>query len=512
MRRAFDVAAVRAAEERAMAVVGPDALMAAAAAGLARVCRTLLGARGGRLGNASVALLVGTGNNGGDTLFAGARLAERGVGVVAVMTGPSCHAAGLVALRRAGGRVLATGTEAELGAATRAVRSADLVLDGIVGIGGRGPLADPAATLVRAARSGEAFVVAVDVPSGVDADTGAVADPGAVVAASLTVTFGCLKPGLLVAPGRDYAGTVELVDIGLNPYLPQVPLLRSLQGPDLAEYVRGPGPTDHKYSRGVVGIAAGSRRYPGAALLAVGGARHSGVGMVRYLDRGDGTGERVVSAYPDVVLHTEDPDADPRVSAWVVGPGLGESRADERWLLRVLAADVPVILDADALRLYATSADVRAKVQGRVERGSLTVLTPHAGEFAAIFGSGSGSSGGGGRVAAARSAAEESGCIVVLKGSGTLVAARKGAAYVDPIAAHELATAGSGDVLAGLLGGFLAHRAVRQMTSETARAVAAAIYVHGLAGRLAGADGRPVVATDVMHAVPDAIAALRRPR
>jgi hydroxyethylthiazole kinase-like uncharacterized protein yjeF len=508
MRRAYDVAAVRAAEERAMAVLGPEALMAAAAAGLARICRALLVARGGRLTDASVALLVGSGNNGGDTLYAGAALARRGVAVTAVLVAPTAHEAGLAALVAAGGRVQPAADAAEVAAATKVVRGADVVLDGIVGIGGRGALADPAATLVRSARTGEAFLLAVDVPSGVDADTGAVTDPATAFAADLTVTFGCLKPGLLVAPGRDYAGAVELIDIGLNPYLPQVPLLRSLQGPDLGEYVRGPGPADHKYSRGVVGVVAGSKRYPGAALLCVGGARRSGVGMVRFADRGDGVAERVVTAYPDVVLQTDDPDADPRVSAWVVGPGIGDSRADERWLLRVLTADVPVVLDADALRLYVASADVREKVRGRVERGSLTVLTPHTGEFAAMFGD----IGPEGRVAAARSAAERSGCIVVLKGSGTLVAARKGAAYVDPVAAHELATAGSGDVLSGLLGGFLAHRAARQMTSETARAIAAAVYVHGLAAKTAAGDGLPVVATDLLESIGPAIASLRGSR
>jgi hydroxyethylthiazole kinase-like uncharacterized protein yjeF len=508
MRRAYDVAAVRAAEERAMAVVGPDALMASAAAGLARVCRGLLAARGGAIASSTVVLLVGSGNNGGDTLFAGAHLARRGARVTAITTSATSHEAGTAALCAAGGRVVAAANDTDVGAATKLLRAADVVLDGIVGIGGRGALAEPAATLVRAVRSGEAFRIAVDVPSGVDADTGAVPDPATAFCADLTVTFGCLKPGLLVAPGRDFAGAVELVDIGLNPYLPQVPLLRSLQAPDLAEYVRGPGPADHKYSRGVIGVVAGSKQYPGAALLCVGGARRSGVGMVRFADRGDGVAERVVTAYPDVVLQTEDPDADPRVSAWVVGPGLGHTKADERWLLRVLGADVPVVLDADALRLYATSEDVRAKVGDRVGRGSLTVLTPHTGEFAAIFGA----IGDQGRVAAARAAAERSGCIVVLKGSGTLVAARKGASYVDPVAAHELATAGSGDVLAGLLGGFLAHRAARQMTSETARAIAAAVFVHGLTAKVAAGEGRPVVATDLLDAVGPAIATLRGSR
>ncbi len=134
------------------------------------------------------------------------------------------------------------------------------------------------------------------------------------------------------------------------------------------------------------------------------------------------------------------------------------------------------------------------------------MLTPHGGEFTAAFGA----IGPQGRIAAARSAAARTGCLVVLKGSGTVVAGPHGAAYVDPVAAPELATAGSGDVLSGLIGGFLASRASRQGSSESARCVAAAVYVHGLAARLAGVGERPVVATDIVAHVGDAIATLRR--
>lgn len=505
MRRAYDVATVRAAEERAIADVGASDLMLRAADGLAALCRSVLAAARGGLANASVVLLVGAGNNGGDALYAGAALARRGVRVTAVPVAAAWHEPGLAALRAAGGRVHPLAADRDLTAAAMLVRQCDLVVDGIVGIGGRGPVQEPAATLVRAATAGDAFRVAVDVPSGVDPDTGAVPDADAVFTADLTVTFGCLKPGLVGSPGRDRAGAVEVVDIGLQEYLPPVPLVRVLQHPDLAEFVRAPGPADHKYSRGVVGIVAGSARYPGAGLLAVGGARRSGVGMVRFADRGDGVAETVVRAYPDVVLQHEQPADDPRVSAWVVGPGMGRSRADERYLHKVLAADVPVVLDADALRMMADSDEVAAQVRSRTQRGALTVLTPHPGEFAAIFGPCPQ-----GRIRGARAAAEATGCVIVLKGSGTVVAGPKGAAYVDAISAHELATAGTGDVLGGLMGGFLAHRAARSSSTESARCVAAAVYVHGLAGRLAGAADEPVVATDVIDHIGGAVAVLRR--
>ena len=507
MRRAFDVASVRAAEARAIEEVGADVLMQRAADGLAAKSRSVLAAARGGLAGGYVVLLVGSGNNGGDALFAGAALARRGIRVEAVPVADRWHEAGMAALRAAGGRVHQLQGEADVSQATLAVRQADIVIDGIVGIGGRGALEDPAATLVRAADAGSAFRIAADVPSGLDADTGEVASPGAVFTADLTVTFGCLKPGLVTAPGRDHAGAVEVVDIGLNTHLPPVPEVRVLQHSDLGEFVAGPGPNDHKYSRGVVGVVAGSRQYPGAGLLAVGGARRSGVGMVRYVDRGDGVADAVVRAFPDVVLQHEPPADDPRVSAWVVGPGLGHSRQDERWLQRVLAADVPVVLDADALRLLADSREVADQVRSRTTRGALTVLTPHTGEFAALFGS----IGSAGRLAAARAAAQDSGCLIVLKGSGTVVAGLRGAVYVDPIAAHELATAGSGDVLTGLMGGFFAQRAARQSSTESARCAAAAVYLHGLAARLAGGDDRPVVATDIAEHIGDAVATLRRP-
>jgi hydroxyethylthiazole kinase-like uncharacterized protein yjeF len=507
VRRAYDVAAVRAAEERAIADVGDEALMLRAAGGLAGVCRQVLTAARGSLANASVVLLVGAGNNGGDALFAGAALAGRGVRVVAVPVAETWHQAGMAALRRAGGRLLELSDDREVSRASLQVREADLVLDGIVGIGGSGPVREPAATLVRAASAGDAFRVAVDVPSGVDPDTGAVPDADAVFTADLTVTFGCLKPGLVTAPGRDRAGAVELIDIGLQEYLPPVPLVRVLQHADVAQFVRAPGPADHKYSRGVVGIVAGSERYPGAGLLTVGGARRSGVGMVRFAERGEGVAREVVRAYPDVVLQREQPAVDVRVSAWVVGPGMGRGRIAKRSLHRVLTADVPVVLDADALRLLADSEEIADQVRSRTERGALTVLTPHAGEFSSLFGPCTG-----GRVRAARAAAESTGCLIVLKGSGTVVAGPKGTAYVDPIAPHDLATAGSGDVLAGLMGGFLAHRAAGGGSStESARCVAAAVYTHGLAARLAGANSTPVVATDLIDTIGEAIATLRRP-
>ncbi|MGW4108289.1 NAD(P)H-hydrate epimerase, partial [Streptomyces sp. NPDC004976] len=270
MRTAYSVETVRAAERELMARLPEGALMRRAAAGLAAACADVLG----RVYGSRVVLRVGSGDNGGDALHAGARLARRGAGVSAVLLAPErAHPGGLAALRRAGGRVVGTDIAEEL------IGRSDLVVDGIVGIGGTGGLRPDAVPLAEAAERARAAVVAVDLPSGVDADTGEVR--GRALRADLTVTFGTHKPGLLIDPAREYAGAVRLVDIGLT--LPDEPEVEALQHADVARLLPVPAAESDKYRRGVVGIAAGSARYPGAAVLAVAGALRGGAGAVRYV-------------------------------------------------------------------------------------------------------------------------------------------------------------------------------------------------------------------------------------
>src|SRR5690349_23109736 len=231
----YSVAEVRAAEEPLLAATPEGTLMQRAATGLATVCLRLLG----RSYGVRVTALVGAGNNGGDALFAGAALAARGARVTAVLLSPDkAHPAGLAAFRRAGGRVTTDGESLE---------RADLVLDGIVGIGGSGGLRPAAAALVDRAASGPGLMVAVDLPSGVDADTGAV--PGAAFPAQHTVTFGAVKAGLVVGEGRRHAGAVHLIDIGLRDHL-AAPAARRLTDADAAARLRPPAPDDDKYSQG----------------------------------------------------------------------------------------------------------------------------------------------------------------------------------------------------------------------------------------------------------------------
>ncbi|MGZ4613477.1 MAG: NAD(P)H-hydrate epimerase, partial [Kineosporiaceae bacterium] len=331
MRTAYRVEQVRAAEAALMAALPPGTLMGRAADGLARTCLRLLG----RAYGARVVLFVGTGDNGGDALYAGARLARRGARVDAVLVGPRAHAGGLGALLRAGGR--AAPLDEAVGAAQRdalaLVAGADLVVDGVLGIGGRGALREPAASLAEAAADSGAWCVAVDLPSGVDADSGHV--EGAAFTADVTVVLGCLKPGVLVDPGRGRSGVVEPVDIGLAPHLPDVPDVRALEAADVTAAWPYPGSSDDKYTRGVVGVAAGSPGYPGAAVLAVSGAVRAGAGMVRFA--GDPETARLVStARPEAVV------GEGRVQAWVVGPGIGTGPEAADRVREVLATDVPV--------------------------------------------------------------------------------------------------------------------------------------------------------------------------
>ncbi|MGA5358782.1 NAD(P)H-hydrate dehydratase [Streptomyces purpurascens] len=470
MRSAYSVETVRTAERELMARLPEGALMQRAAAGLAAACADLLG----RVYGSRIVLLVGSGDNGGDALYAGARLARRGAGVTAVPLAPErAHAAGLAALRRAGGRV----AEAGGGGVEELIERADLVLDGIVGIGGKGGLRPDAVPLAAAAGRARGAVVAVDLPSGVDVDTGQVR--GVAVRADLTVTFGTHKPGLLIDPAREYAGSVRLVDIGLE--LPVEPELEALQHADVAGLLPVPRAESDKYRRGVVGIAAGSARYPGAAVLAVSGALRGGAGAVRYVGP---AGDAVIARFPETLVSDQGPKHAGRVQAWVVGPGAGDDAAT---VGEVLAADVPVLIDADGLRLAGAEA-----VRGR---RAPTLMTPHAGEAAALLGVDRGEVEGA-RLAAVRELAGRYGATVLLKGSTTLVAdSGGGAVRVNPTGTSWLATAGSGDVLSGLAGSLLAAG----LSAVDAGSVGA--YVHGLAGRLA-ADGAPVGAHDVAEAVP----------
>ncbi|HVY11556.1 MAG TPA: NAD(P)H-hydrate dehydratase [Mycobacteriales bacterium] len=485
MRAAYDAATIRAAEAPLLESLPVGTLMQRAAAALARRCASLLE----RVYGSRVVLLVGSGGNGGDALYAGARLAARGARVDALLLTDSPLVPALSALHGAGGRAVAAGADSD----GDVLAAADLVVDGMVGIGATGPLREPMARMAGLLAGGDARVVAVDVPSGVDASTGAV--PGAAVRADVTVTFGALKAGLLVDPGAEHAGLVECVDIGLD--LPPA-RITALDATDVGYLLPAPSGESDKYRRGVLGVVAGSNVYPGAALLSVGGAAAAGPGMIRFVGT-YGPAHVVRLRRPEaVVTEIAAGDADAmlaagRVQAWVVGPGLGTDVDARRLVEAALRSDVPVLLDADAVTIVAADPAV---LRGR---DAPTLLTPHAGEFARLTG-GDRDDIEAHRLERVQEAARSLEVTILLKGSTTLVADPSGHVMVNTAATPYLATAGSGDVLSGVCGALLAGG------MGALEAGAAGAFVHGLAGLVAsGEPARPITATDVIDAISEAI-------
>ena len=616
MRKAHQVGAVRAAEHELMAKLPAGVLMQRAAAGLASVCASLPG----QVYGSPVVVVAGSGDNGGDALYAGARLAARGAAVTAIAAGPKLHEAAARELLAQGGRITPAVTDDQPGpartgpasagpartaaagsgsagsgpassesansgsassgpadagvassgsangepgsagpartaaagsgsagsgpassqsassgsadagvarsgpagsgsagsgpaggepassasitpAAAQAIAAADLIIDGVTGIGGHGGLREPAASLaslIARAREDGAVVVAVDVPSGIDSDTGEV--HGGAVQADVTVTFGTIKPGLLIDPGASLAGLTELIDIGLAAYL-RAPAVVSLQAADVAAMLPRPQAESDKYRRGVLGLVAGSDQYTGAAVLSCGGAIHGGAGMVRFVSADVAVGV-VRQHWPEAVLTTYQPDhpaeaikAAGRVQAWAIGPGIGTGPDAAALLAAVLASDVPVLVDADGLTVLAGRREL-------LRRDAPVLITPHAGELARLLSADRGDIEAR-RLHYVRAAAADLGVTVLLKGSTTVIASPDDSqpVLVNSTGTSWLATAGSGDVLSGLAGSLLAQGL------PAALAAAAGAYLHGMAGRLAARDA-PIGASDLIGAIPAAIRAV----
>lgn len=474
-------------------------LMQRAARGMAAAALAELRSRGRRLYGSSVVVLAGKGNNGGDGLFAAAYLAGRGMRTTAVLASATAHPDGLAAFRRAGGRVL-TLSDANAGELAALAGRADVVIDALLGTGAQGGLRGAAAALVSQLTEGpRGLVVACDVPSGVAADTGEASAP--VLPADITVTFGGAKAGLLADPGADFAGRVVVVPIGIEDSLPW-PALRRLEAADLAALLPQPARRAHKYSRGVLGVVAGSPAYPGAAVLACRGALSAGVGMVRYVGPPE-VADLIRHSCPEVVCSTGTV-AETHVQAWLVGSGMDGSDEDEMQRVRdAVDSGLPTVADAGALPVLP---DVLAPQ---------VVLTPHAGELAtllqrlgadldreAVEAS---------TLAAVRRAAGLTEATVLLKGASTLVASPYQDFYSQAEGTPWLATAGSGDVLAGIIGALLAQvgsdvgrfRGMGIDPDERWAAIAAmGASLHGLAGAAAAAGG-PLTAGRISDALPE---------
>ena len=411
-------------------------------------------------------ILCGPGNNGGDGYVTARHLAQAGWPVaVAAFAAPKrgTDAAAMAARWK--------GPAARFGA--RAASRADLVIDAVFGAGLTRDVDGVTAETLRAARR----VVAIDVPSGVDGETGAVR--GYAPQAALTVTFFRRKPGHVLLPGRDLCGELVLADIGMPArVLTRVKATAFVNAPGLWQ-LRAAAATDQKYARGTVTVYGGAM--PGAARLASMAARHAGAGLVSIAAE---TGiENYRSAEPGTIVldgKLAKMLEDERRQVWVCGPGLAPDLAG-RVLAQLLAAKRMVVADAGALT---ASAGNPAALAGAA------VITPHAGEFARVFGDP-----GINRLGAARAAAKQTGAVVVLKGSDTVIAAPDGRVAINTNAPPWLATAGSGDVLAGIIGARLAEKLA------PFEAAASAVWLHGAAAQVAG---EGMIAEDLLAAIAPA--------
>jgi NAD(P)H-hydrate epimerase len=470
-------------------------LMERAGEGLARVIAE-------RVPAGRIVVVCGKGNNGGDGLVAARRLRAGGRDVdVLGLWGEADELSRDAAaqLARLPGAAPAPYDAGRLDGAAGLV-------DALLGTGSTGAPRGRMAGAIEAMDDAPGAVIAADVPSGVDASTGEVA--GAAVHAAATATFHAAKPGLWIAPGKRYAGEVTVVDIGIPPGAPGEPEAGLIR-PEVLQGLPGRGASSTKFSSGNVVVVGGSRGLTGAPTMAALAATRAGAGYVTVAAPGSlelAFAVRLLEAM--FVALPEDGGAlssealEPavkavgRADAVVLGPGLGKSPGAQA-LARELVQriDVPLVIDADGLNALA----------GRLEmlrhRRWPTVLTPHAGELGRLLEIESAEIERA-RLAHARLAAARASALVVLKGDDTLIAAPSGRVAISPGGAPALATAGTGDVLAGLTGALLARGVPH------AHAACAAVYAHVRAGRIAaephGPDG--VVASDVIAALPAALA------
>jgi hydroxyethylthiazole kinase-like uncharacterized protein yjeF len=474
------------------------ALMEQAGRAVARASVTLAGRRYG----ARVAIVCGKGNNGGDGFVAARVLHREGVAVACLLLADEFDykgdaAAHLREMKQAG----VPPDPFEAGS----LDACDVIVDAIFGTGFKGRVEGPPAKAIEAINSNVARVLSVDIPSGVAGDTGAIEGPA--VEADLTLAIAAQKLGTVLYPGAGCAGRVEVVDIGIE--LGEASL-HLAEPSDIRAMLPIRSADAHKRSAGSVLVLAGSDGMSGAALLTCRGAARMGAGYVtlvstNYVD--DAKKSLIPEAVSRIVFGhaelgpevlTEFASDFERADAVALGPGLGTGPRQRALVEAALGVvDVPLVLDADALNVLAEDTAPLGK------RTTATVITPHPGEMAALLGV-SGGDVQADRVGVARRAAADLGCFVVLKGAGSIVVDPGGRAVVNPTGGPELATAGTGDVLAGVIGTLLAEGL------DPVSAATSGVFVHGLAGTVAGrsTEGRGVVSWDVAEALPAAIGEL----
>jgi NAD(P)H-hydrate epimerase len=469
------------ADRRAIEAGTPEAvLVERAGRAVARHALRMLGGAYGR----RVVVFCGKGNNGADGHVAGRVLRSKGVGVDEI--------------------------DAESFSETdfRSLLRADLAIDAMYGTGFRGALKGTPAAVANQLESLPLPVLSVDIPSGVNGATGAI--ELVAVRADETVCFVAYKPGLLFEPGRSHAGRVEVVDIGIDVEVELESALCVLDPVDLT--LPEPAPDEHKWSSGCL-VVGGSNGMVGAPVLAGSAALRTGAGMVVCAVPGS-TAAANVSGHELVARAlpaTGDGSLDEPAAAEVlkeaaryrviaIGPGLGRDVATQSAVRAIVAeADVPLVIDADALNALAVDPSM---LRARHDAGHpMAVLTPHEGEYERLAGHPVGDD----RVAAARTLATDLQSIVLLKGPGTVIATPWGAAVINPTGGPALATAGTGDVLTGVIAGLIARGAAPFHAASTGA------YVHGRAAELAP-DAPELVASDLVAALPRTLLELRNRR
>jgi len=466
-------------------------LMTRAGAAVAAAARSMPGGAG------PVVVVCGPGNNGGDGFVAARLLAAAGASVEVVLVGAKGGQSADAALAAAhwGGDIRS--------AAQLRLSEADLVIDALFGVGLTRPLEGEARAVVEAINAAGRPVLAVDLPSGVDGDTGAVR--GVAVRANRTVTFQRRRPGHLLLPGRAFCGSVEVADIGIADEVVAAVGAKTFANEPLLWRRLFPEPAEagHKYNRGHAVVVSGGLSHTGAARLAAQAALRVGAGLVTLASPADAL--MVNAAHLTAVMLRRCDGAeglaelleDPRFNAVALGPALGVGRATCAMTAAALGDGRVAVLDADAITSFAGRPAQLGDLVARA--GGNAVLTPHEGEFARLFAGDDSVTAPGSKLERTRRAAASVGGVVVLKGPDTVIAAPDGRAAINANGSPYLATAGSGDVLTGLVAGLAAQG------MPAFEAACAGVWLHGEAGRTLGPG---LIAEDLPEALPNLLSRL----
>ena len=438
-----------------------------------------------------VLVVAGPGNNGGDGFVAARVLSERGYPVRLMLLGDAAALKGDAA-------EAAARWKGAVEAATADSVTGGVIVDALFGAGLNRAVEGEARALIEAMNASGAKVIAVDLPSGINGASGAVM--GVAVTAAESVTFFRRKPGHLLLPGRLHAGKVRVADIGIpDSVIDGVKPRLFANGPALwGEQFPIPKLDGHKYTRGHAVVVSGGVSFTGAARLAARSALRAGAGLVTLASPREALAVNAAASTAVMVRAADGADelkrllADRRLNAIVLGPGLGVGGATRELVLTALDGERAVVLDADALTSFAEEPD---ELFGaiRAQAARPVVLTPHQGEFARLFKSAMQGNENGSKVDLARAAAKASGAVVLLKGPDTVIAAADGRAAIGENAPAWLATAGSGDVLAGMIAGLLAQG------MPGFEAACAGAWLHGEAGNEAGPG---LIAEDLAEVLP----------